>query len=241
MPFPRAVRIQALIACQRFCCLCQKRKHTRIACHHIDQNAHGGADTFENCIPLCPDCHAEVKAFDPQHHPGMTSYSKDELLKRRDDWYEVILRRTKDLECNLTTSRANYPRSDSLEGVIEFDYSNDDGRYLIGHGKNEFLTNWSGAGRTSIHSYTDGTNISVALAAPRITLAELSNAESLDFSSRVRTPKLGEILILENHHCRYAAIKVIELKSRSHRDDFDFAKMRYWILDDGSSDFTVRA
>ena len=28
--------------------------------HHIKQVAYGGEDTFENCIPLCFDCHADM-------------------------------------------------------------------------------------------------------------------------------------------------------------------------------------
>lgn len=238
MPFSSAVRLEALVASQRTCCLCHERKHTRLACHHIKQEADGGSDAFENCIPLCPDCHAEVKAFDPRHHPGMTSYSEEELVRRRDDWYEVMRRRTNDLQRNLDRSPANYPRDKGIEGEMRFDYSNHDGFFLIGSGLSEFLTRWSGSGRESVHCYTDKTNVEIALASPSKVLSELTDVSLFDFSSRVRTPRINEILIAKNHHGRFAAIVIKELRSRSHGDDFDFARMRYLILPDGSSDFS---
>jgi hypothetical protein len=57
MAFPPEVAEQALLACARYCCLCHKFCGNKIETHHIVQ---GGGDTFENCIPLCFDCHAEV-------------------------------------------------------------------------------------------------------------------------------------------------------------------------------------
>ncbi|MFT4176045.1 MAG: HNH endonuclease signature motif containing protein [Luteolibacter sp.] len=241
MPFLDSIRLEALVACQRTCCLCHERKHTRLVCHHIKQEADGGPNVFENCIPLCPDCHAEVKAFDPRHHPGMTSYSEAELIRRRDDWYAIIRRRSADLQRNLNRRQTNYPRNEALEGEMSFDYSNHDGFFLIGSGLSEFLTHWSRAGRTAIHCYSDQTNVEIALAPPSTTLSELSDASVLDFSSRVRDPKINEILIAKNHYGRFAAIIVKKLQSRSHGDDFDFAQMRYLILPNGSSDFTQRA
>ncbi|MCH5138165.1 HNH endonuclease [Clostridiaceae bacterium UIB06] len=57
--------------------------------HHIKQAADGGDDTLDNCIPLCLDCHAEVKAYDP-HHPKGKKYSENELHLHRDKWYEKV-------------------------------------------------------------------------------------------------------------------------------------------------------
>ena len=238
MPFSNAVRLEALVASQRTCCLCNERKHTRLVCHHIKQEADGGPNTIENCIPLCPDCHAEVKAFDLRHHPGMTSYSDAELIRRRDDWYEVIKRRTQDLQRNLDRSAVNYPRNTALAGKIEFDYSDHDGYFLIGSGMSEFLTRWTRAGRSAIHCYTDGTNCAIALASPSASLSDVTDADLLNYSSRVRDPKINEILVVKNHHGRFATIIVKRLMSRSHGDDFDYAHMNYIILPDGSSDFS---
>lgn len=54
--------------------------------HHIDQVAEGGADTFANCIPLCLDCHADMRSYDSAHPKG-TKYTPGELRAHRDQWY----------------------------------------------------------------------------------------------------------------------------------------------------------
>lgn len=35
--------------------------------HHIKAKGDGGEDTFENAIPLCFDCNAIVRQYDPKH------------------------------------------------------------------------------------------------------------------------------------------------------------------------------
>ncbi len=61
--------------------------------HHIAQIADGGADTFENAVPLCFDCHAEVKSFNP-HHPKGSKITENELRKHRDSWYANVAKPT---------------------------------------------------------------------------------------------------------------------------------------------------
>jgi hypothetical protein len=58
-------------------------------CHHIVPHSNGGEDTFDNCIPLCLECHGEVMAYNPKHPIG-TQYSPRELKRRRDEWYEAL-------------------------------------------------------------------------------------------------------------------------------------------------------
>ena len=53
--------------------------------HHIDQN---GGNSEDNGIPLCLDCHAEVRAYNPSHPKGR-KYSASELRKHRDQWFEL--------------------------------------------------------------------------------------------------------------------------------------------------------
>jgi hypothetical protein len=57
--------------------------------HHIIQRAEDGEDTFENCIPLCLDCHADMRSYDHKHPKG-TKYTPAELRRHRDNWYEKI-------------------------------------------------------------------------------------------------------------------------------------------------------
>ena len=56
--------------------------------HHIKAKADGGKDTFENAIPLCFDCHAEVRQYDPKHPKGI-KFSEQELIQHRDNWYKI--------------------------------------------------------------------------------------------------------------------------------------------------------
>lgn len=89
MSFPKKVEDAVLVKCQRSCCICHKFCGLKMELHHIKQSALGGPDSEENCIPLCFDCHAEVKAYNPQHPKGH-SYSEQELILHRDNWYKKV-------------------------------------------------------------------------------------------------------------------------------------------------------
>src|ERR1700732_857697 len=89
MPFSAKVQEDAMVACNRHCCLCHRLRHTKMQCHHITPQSDGGDDTFDNCIPLCLECHGEVMAYNPKHPIGK-QYSARELKRRRDEWYEAL-------------------------------------------------------------------------------------------------------------------------------------------------------
>jgi HNH endonuclease len=78
MPFSAKVQEDAMVACNRHCCLCHRLKHTKMQCHHITPQSDGGDDTFENCIPLCLECHGEVMAYNPKHPIGKM-YTPEEM------------------------------------------------------------------------------------------------------------------------------------------------------------------
>lgn len=89
MGFSEKIQADALVACGRCCCICHKFCGTKIELHHIKQRANGGADSFDNCIPLCFDCHSDMGKADPKHPKGK-HYSADELKLHRDAWYEKV-------------------------------------------------------------------------------------------------------------------------------------------------------
>ena len=91
MSFGSTVRERALLSCGRRCCICHKFCGLKIELHHIDQASEGGQDTFENCIPLCFDCHADMRSYD-HHHPKGSKYTPSELKRHRDSWYEKVSR-----------------------------------------------------------------------------------------------------------------------------------------------------
>lgn len=84
--FPKDVKDRAAVACNRRCCICHQFKGLKLEFHHIKQKADGGDDTFENCIPLCFDCHGDMGGVNPRHPKG-NSYSENELRMHRDAWY----------------------------------------------------------------------------------------------------------------------------------------------------------
>lgn len=89
MGFPPDIAEKALLDCGRCCCICHKFCGFKIELHHIIQSSEGGEDSYENCLPLCLDCHAEVKAYNPKHPKGR-KYTESELRKHRDRWYEKV-------------------------------------------------------------------------------------------------------------------------------------------------------
>ena len=89
MSFPPQVAEAALLDCGRHCCLCHRFCGTKLELHHIIPVEAKGDDSYENCIPLCFDCHAEVKAYNPKHPKGR-KYTVSELTAHRDRWYEKV-------------------------------------------------------------------------------------------------------------------------------------------------------
>lgn len=58
-------------------------------CHHILHESKGGDDSFENCIALCLDCHADQGAYNDEHPIGI-KYQPEELRARRDSLYKKV-------------------------------------------------------------------------------------------------------------------------------------------------------
>lgn len=89
MSFSPTIKAEALAVCGRHCCICHKFCGIKIECHHIAHESEGGPDTFENCIPVCFDCHADMRSYDFKHPKG-TKYTPDELRQHRDRWYAKV-------------------------------------------------------------------------------------------------------------------------------------------------------
>jgi hypothetical protein len=91
MSFPPPIAEAALLDCGRHCSICHKFCGTKMELHHIVPSNENGEDAYENCIPLCFDCHAEVKAYNPKHPKGRM-YTTSELKAHRDRWYEKVIK-----------------------------------------------------------------------------------------------------------------------------------------------------
>jgi hypothetical protein len=89
MPFPTNVRMSLLVRSGRRCCLCWTYCGVKIQVHHIVPENAGGSDEEGNGIPLCLNCHAEVRAYDDQHPIG-TKFHPAELRQHRDRLFRWI-------------------------------------------------------------------------------------------------------------------------------------------------------
>ncbi|MDO8311401.1 MAG: HNH endonuclease [Sideroxyarcus sp.] len=89
MAFPPKIQEDALVACNRHCCLCHKFCGLKIELHHIVHKSEGGKDIADNCIPLCFDCHGDMRSYDHKHPKGH-KYTANELIRHRDNWYAKV-------------------------------------------------------------------------------------------------------------------------------------------------------
>lgn len=87
--WPKQIKDKALVACARHCCVCHKFCGINIELHHIKPVSEGGETDFDNCIPLCFDCHADAGHYNPKHPKG-TKYSPSELRMHRDRWFSAM-------------------------------------------------------------------------------------------------------------------------------------------------------
>ena len=130
MAFSEEIKIKAMIACGRCCCVCHKFCGNNMEVHHIKARAEGGQDIYENAIPLCFDCHAEVRQYDPKHPKGI-KFTEKELIMHRDEWYRKVKQGVKENE--------KKERIEPLKILHQKDYQNiklhkiDEGKQLISY------------------------------------------------------------------------------------------------------------
>lgn len=128
--------------------------------------------------------------------------------------------------------------SAALFGIVTFDYSNNNGRYVLGTGDQTFETAWSAGSSSSIHAYTDPPSIrTLALITNVSEIADIVDSSIYDTSSRVRSPHLGDIVVWQNTAGYFAATRIEKLKSRSHGDLSDEITFSYVIQSNRTPSF----
>lgn len=126
-----------------------------------------------------------------------------------------------------------------ISGTVTFDYSNDNGLKTIGDGLYLFETKWSKANGDSIYVYNDPSSITgVALALDVSFAEEVMDASLYNSSSRTRTPREGEFVVLENNNGYFAILKIIDIKDRTRGDIRDELTFSYYIQTNRSSNFS---
>jgi hypothetical protein len=129
--------------------------------------------------------------------------------------------------------------SRALRGRVTFDYTNNNHSYALGEGQHLFETKWTKASNTAIHAYSDGASIdALALARGAERISDVTDAESYDFSSRVRTPRLGEVVIWRNVNGLYGATHVLAITDDTRGAESNELTFEYVLLPDGSRDFS---
>ncbi|WP_414463643.1 TIR domain-containing protein [Hyphomicrobium sp. DY-1] len=130
------------------------------------------------------------------------------------------------------------PAAHATVGEVTFDYSAYNGGFLIGSGPFTFETKWSKASNERIHLYNDPPSIDgVAIAKGAGEIAAISDASAFDFTSRSRSPAVGEIAILRNSNGFYAAIQIVDIQDDTRDASQDSLTFRYVIQTDGTADF----
>jgi len=137
------------------------------------------------------------------------------------------------------TGGVNAYRDTRLRGTVSFDYSNNNHRFVIGEGLSLFETQWSKASNTCIYALSDAPSIdSIALAKGAVSIAKVQDAAAYDFSSRLRMPNIGEIVLWRNLNGVYAATQILVIKDDERGADHDELCFEFVILSGGSSDFS---
>ncbi len=107
-----------LVACHRCCCVCHRFCGVKIEIDHIIQQADEGPDTYENAIPVCFECHAEIHSYNPKHPRGR-KFQASELLGHRDQWISICKERPEIFRSG-SFARAEVGPLQSLIDELEF-------------------------------------------------------------------------------------------------------------------------
>lgn len=118
----------------------------------------------------------------------------------------------------------------ALSGSVSFDYKNNNGLFLIGEGDSLFMTQWSEAGNCSIHCYKDKLK-RIGYNSKYKDYPSKDEIINFDFSSRCRSIREGEIVILENKNGKFAAVRVTKV-FRNSVDIGHLLEFEYYIYDD---------
>ena len=97
--------------------------------------------------------------------------------------------------------------SPAMNGLVSFNYTNNSGGFTIGTGEYEFITKWSTCGVNSIYAYRDAVQ-EIGYIPKFSVFPSLENIHSFDFTSRVRTVYVGEVVVWMNKYGHFAATKI---------------------------------
>lgn len=142
-------------------------------------------------------------------------------------------------ELSKTKNYYNNKNTDK-DDEVKFIYSSNNGLYLIGKDDYLFGIEFSTASTECIHVYNDHKTIdSIAIVDGIINFEDFNFERKYDGTSRSRSPKIGEIVLLKNIHGKYALLKIENIKVKSRGDNADEVKFVYKILGDCQNNLIV--
>lgn len=106
-----------------------------------------------------------------------------------------------------------------FEGTVSFDYKRNSGSFTIGEGDYLFNTHWSECGNNTIYCYSNDNVSRVGYNPAYQEFPGFNDFIKFDFSSRVKSVKVGEVVLLENHNHKFAALKIIKVVKKE--EDID--------------------
>lgn len=131
------------------------------------------------------------------------------------------------------------PKDKRSIGEARFNYASHDGRFVIGAEPWTFETRWSSAGKGSAHLYNDPVGIEGVAIAEGVAMISQVTPDVVavaDFTSRTRTPRVGQIALLRNTAGFYAAVELLDV-GYSDSPSANVMHLRFAINTDGARDF----
>ncbi|WP_114350782.1 AAA family ATPase [Paracoccus lutimaris] len=125
------------------------------------------------------------------------------------------------------------PHFSASSGQAVIQYADHDGRAFFGEGETSFETRWSSSSGDDIIAYNDPVStrgIAIAEGAKNLTDITPDDITPLDFTSRARRPKEGQVLVIENTNGRFLAVQVLDVMATSHGDPEDRLTLQYQVV-----------
>lgn len=111
-----------------------------------------------------------------------------------------------------------------MDGIVTFQYDNNNGIYTLGSGVYSFDTRWSRCGNDLIYAYG-----LIGFRPDVTTFPKPNELITFNYSSNVRTVHAGQVVIFENMNRQFAAVKVCAVKSSIHGNFKDEITFEYHI------------
>ena len=120
-----------------------------------------------------------------------------------------------------------------INGSFSFDYSNNNGVYIIGDNEWKFSTKWSKGSDKIIHAYSDSDDIDCIARIKNV--SNISNMQKdillkQDYSSRCRDIGIGDVAIWKNIHGHYLLTLVKQIQDDTRDHDSDLLECEYKII-----------